>query len=91
VDIVGGTSIGSMIGGVFALKPYDLDYLTDQTGSWFGDMSSKFKQITDITIPYTSWQSGNRFNRKIQKVFKERKIEDLWLSYFCITTDITWE
>jgi predicted acylesterase/phospholipase RssA len=33
--------------------------------------------------------SGRAFNVGIERTFKERQIEDLWIPYFCITTDIT--
>lgn len=32
---------------------------------------------------------GAAFNRTIHEVFGERQIEDLWLPYFTVTTDIT--
>ena len=33
--------------------------------------------------------TGAAFNRTIHEVFGERQIEDLWLPYFTVTTDIT--
>lgn len=33
--------------------------------------------------------AGRAFNQAIEVVFKDKQIEDLWLPYFCITTDIT--
>jgi predicted acylesterase/phospholipase RssA len=35
VDIVGGTSIGSMIGGVLAMNPYNMNHLAEKSFSWF--------------------------------------------------------
>ena len=32
---------------------------------------------------------GKAFNGLMRKTFGEKQIEDLWLPYFCITTDIT--
>ena len=32
---------------------------------------------------------GASFNKGIEKVFHDRQIEDLWIPYFSITTDIT--
>lgn len=33
--------------------------------------------------------AGSSFNKGIERVFKDRQIEDLWIPYYCITTDIT--
>ena len=33
--------------------------------------------------------AGRAFNNLLRKTFGEKQIEDLWLPYFCITTDIT--
>ncbi|CAG8672350.1 15762_t:CDS:2, partial [Acaulospora colombiana] len=32
----------------------------------------------------------HEFNRGIWKIFSDTQIEDFWLSYFCVTTNITW-
>ncbi|KAK7933612.1 hypothetical protein WMY93_004508 [Mugilogobius chulae] len=56
---------------------------------WAMDMTSLFKKIVDLTYPVTSMFSGAAFNSGINSVFKGKQIEDLWLPYFNITTDIT--
>lgn len=33
--------------------------------------------------------TGKAFNDGIEFVFEHRQIEDLWIPYFCITTDIS--
>lgn len=43
----------------------------------------------DLTYPVTSMFSGKDFNKTIQATFGDTYIEDLWLPYFIITTDIT--
>uniref|UniRef100_A0A8B9J5M2 lysophospholipase n=1 Tax=Astyanax mexicanus TaxID=7994 RepID=A0A8B9J5M2_ASTMX len=53
------------------------------------DFSSIFKRILDLTYPVTSMFTGASFNSSIGGVFKGKQIEDLWLPYFNITTDIT--
>uniref|UniRef100_A0A8B9GV02 lysophospholipase n=1 Tax=Astyanax mexicanus TaxID=7994 RepID=A0A8B9GV02_ASTMX len=55
----------------------------------YGDFSSIFKRILDLTYPVTSMFTGASFNSSIGGVFKGKQIEDLWLPYFNITTDIT--
>ncbi|KAK2120850.1 hypothetical protein P7K49_002236 [Saguinus oedipus] len=52
-------------------------------------MTSMMKAALDLTYPVTSMFSGASFNSSICSVFQDRQIEDLWIPYFAITTDIT--
>ena len=52
-------------------------------------MTQWWRQILDLTYPMTSMFSGKDFNKTIQATFGDTYIEDLWLPYFIITTDIT--
>ncbi|KAB0400630.1 hypothetical protein E2I00_013672, partial [Balaenoptera physalus] len=45
--------------------------------------------VLDLTYPVTSMFTGSAFNRSIHRVFQDKQIEDLWLPYFNVTTDIT--
>uniref|UniRef100_A0A8D3D8D0 lysophospholipase n=1 Tax=Scophthalmus maximus TaxID=52904 RepID=A0A8D3D8D0_SCOMX len=76
IDIVGGTSIGSFIGALYA---------EERSAA----MNSVFKTVLDLTYPITSMFSGSAFNTSIYKVFQDKQAEDLWLPYFNVTTDIT--
>nr|XP_061803823.1 patatin-like phospholipase domain-containing protein 7 [Nerophis lumbriciformis] len=88
VDIVGGTSIGSFIGALYAEEKSN-SRMRVRAREWAMDMTSLFKKIVDLTYPVTSMFSGAAFNSGIRSVFKGKQIEDLWLPYFNITTDIT--
>ena len=52
-------------------------------------MTQWWRQILDLTYPMTSMFSGKDFNKTIHGTFGDVYIEDLWLPYFTITTDIT--
>ena len=52
-------------------------------------MTQLWRQIWDLTYPVTSWFSGRGFNALIQEALGDAQIEDLWLPYFTLTTDIT--
>uniref|UniRef100_A0A3Q2YJ86 lysophospholipase n=1 Tax=Hippocampus comes TaxID=109280 RepID=A0A3Q2YJ86_HIPCM len=88
VDIVGGTSIGSFMGALYAEEKSN-SRMRVRAREWAMDMTSLFKKIVDLTYPVTSMFSGASFNSGISSVFKGKQIEDLWLPYFNITTDIT--
>lgn len=53
-------------------------------------MTQLWRQVIDLTYPVTSMFSGAGFNALIRETFGEEvQIEDLWLPYFTVTTDIT--
>ncbi|XP_049326272.1 patatin-like phospholipase domain-containing protein 7 [Astyanax mexicanus] len=88
VDLVGGTSVGSLMAALFA-DERSYSHMKVRAREWAMDFSSIFKRILDLTYPVTSMFTGASFNSSIGGVFKGKQIEDLWLPYFNITTDIT--
>ncbi len=52
-------------------------------------MTQVWRQILDLTYPTTAMFSGRAFNGLISEALGERNIEDLWIPYFTLTTDIT--
>ncbi|XP_054896867.1 patatin-like phospholipase domain-containing protein 6 isoform X2 [Poeciliopsis prolifica] len=88
IDIVGGTSIGSFIGALYA-EERSAVRTKQRAREWSKAMNSVFKTVLDLTYPITSMFSGSAFNTSIYNVFEDKQIEDLWLPYFNVTTDIT--
>lgn len=68
-------------------------------------MQSFWRKILDLTYPITSMFTGEKqifildrkkleylgasFNETIEEALLDVQIEDLWIPYFCITTDIS--
>lgn len=88
IDMVGGTSIGAFMGALWSQETNFVDFRR-LAKEWSLSMSSIWSLMMDFTYPVTSLLSGNRFNRKIESVLRDCNIEDLWLPYFCVTTDVT--
>ncbi|KAM8934804.1 patatin-like phospholipase domain-containing protein 7 isoform 2-T2 [Pelodytes ibericus] len=88
IDLVGGTSIGSFMGALYA-EERSFNRMKIRAREWCMDMTSVFKKVLDLTYPITSMFSGAAFNNSISSIFKDKQIEDLWIPYFNITTDIT--
>uniref|UniRef100_A0A8C5AQN2 Patatin like phospholipase domain containing 7 n=1 Tax=Gadus morhua TaxID=8049 RepID=A0A8C5AQN2_GADMO len=88
IDLVGGTSIGSFIAALYA-EEKSCRRMCARAQEFAVDMTSIFKKVLDLTYPVTSMFSGASFNSSISSVFKGKQIEDLWIPYFNITTDIT--
>ncbi|XP_035824813.1 patatin-like phospholipase domain-containing protein 7 [Aplysia californica] len=88
IDMVGGTSMGSFIGALWAEERNYVRF-TQRAREWSMNMTSLWKKIWDLTYPVTSMFTGWSFNESIEATFRERQIEDLWIPYFCITTNIS--
>jgi lysophospholipid hydrolase len=88
IDMVGGTSIGSFVGGLYA-RENDHVSVMGRMKSLAAKMASKWRQAVDVTYPVVSLFTGHELNRAIWKSFYETQIEDCWLPYFCVTTNIT--
>ncbi|XP_074412580.1 patatin-like phospholipase domain-containing protein 7 isoform X2 [Zonotrichia albicollis] len=88
VDMIGGTSIGAFMSALYA-EERSYNQMRIKARQWAMVMNSVFKTILDLTYPITSMFSGAAFNKSINNIFKDKQIEDLWIPYFTITTDIT--
>ena len=89
IDLVGGTSIGSFVGGLYARDGAAVSS-HGRAKRFAGRMASLWRFLTDVTYPLVSYTTGHEFNRGIFKCFADTHIEDMWLPFFCNTTNITW-
>ncbi|CAE7220765.1 unnamed protein product [Rhizoctonia solani] len=87
IDHVGGTSIGAFIGGLYA-REGDVLSSALRAKQFSGRMASFWKLLSDVTWPVVAYTTGHFFNRGIYKAFSNLHIEDMWLPFFCNTTNI---
>lgn len=87
VDIIGGTSIGALVGAVYAGTP-DAK-VEERTKRWFSWMTSLWRKVLDLTYAHSAIFTGAQMNKSLHDLFEENEIENLWIPYFCISTDIT--
>ncbi|XP_045760775.1 neuropathy target esterase sws isoform X3 [Maniola jurtina] len=88
IDMVGGVSIGAFMGALWCMER-NITTVTQKARDWSQKMTQWGKQLMDLTYPATSMFSGRQFNTTIKSTFGEVHIEDLWLPYFTVTTDIS--
>ncbi|KAI8965786.1 lysophospholipase NTE1 [Daldinia sp. FL1419] len=88
IDIVGGTSIGSFIGALYA-RHADVVPMFGLAKKFAGRMASIWRFAFDLTYPSVSYTTGHEFNRGIFKTFGKHQIEDFWLEYYCNTVNIS--
>ncbi|CAG0892620.1 unnamed protein product, partial [Cyprideis torosa] len=89
VDLVGGTSIGAFVGALWA-RETNITAVTTKARDWSYKVNQVWRQVLDLTYPITAWFTGRGFNSLVSSTLGENvNIEDLWIPYFCVTTDIT--
>ncbi|KFA60822.1 hypothetical protein S40285_06697 [Stachybotrys chlorohalonatus IBT 40285] len=88
IDVIGGTSIGSFVGGLYAHHAAVLP-MFGYAKKFSGRMASLWRFALDLTYPSASYTTGHEFNRGIFKTFGNTQIEDFWLEYYCNTTNIS--
>ncbi len=86
IDMIGGASVGAIIAGCYAIQES------------FTDANKRFHTIVESSRGSTSWKSltwpyvslfdSKKFTESLQQVFTNIQIEDLWLPYFCISSNM---
>ena len=82
IDLVGGTSMGAMIGGQYVCG-YSCDDMIEVNSDIF------HKSVRDLTLPVVSLLKGAELWRRGSKYLSNRKIEDLWLPFFAVSSNLT--
>lgn len=86
IDIIGGTSVGAIIGACYASS---LSF--EATCNKFTEIVKSSKHSVSwrsITWPAISLFDAKNFTLSQQKAFDTIQIEDLWIPYFCISANL---
>jgi len=84
VDVMGGSSMGAFIAALWASK------LTPrQMVKVCRDTFVDHNLLNDFTLPRVSLIRGKRFFAGMRELFSDQRIEDLWLPYYCVSTNLT--
>ena len=84
VDMIGGTSIGGAIAALYAMGLEYEDMLRLNRKIWI-----ESKPFNDYTLPLLSLIRGRKFEQVANLVYGATLIEDLWVNYFCVSTNLT--
>jgi lysophospholipid hydrolase len=82
IDVVGGTSMGAVIAAQCALG-WDIETLLEKNRIFAR------ANIYDLTVPLLSLLSGRRKAELIERFLGQTEIEDLWLPFFCVSSNLT--
>jgi NTE family protein/lysophospholipid hydrolase len=84
IPVVAGTSMGSTIAAQHALG---LDYdgmLQVNREGWI-----KGNPLKDRTLPTVAMLRGRKLERMLETMFGETRIEDLWVRFFCVSSNLS--
>lgn len=84
IDSISGTSMGALIGAQYAMGMGHSELI--RTNRWFWVES---KPIRDFTLPLISFLRGRKLHQVAKHIYGETQIEDLWLPFFCVSTNLT--
>lgn len=83
VDIIGGASMGALIGGALCQGNSYEEILG------YAARHGSPRALYDFTLPAISFLASKKLTRMLDVVFEERRIEDMWRPFFCLSTDLT--
>ncbi len=81
VDAVGGCSMGATVAGGIALDLDDAELIALA--------EKQFHRLLDYTVPVVALLKGQRISKNIDDNFGAFDIEDLWLPFYCVSTNLT--
>ena len=86
VDLIGGASQGAIIGALYAFG-YDQQAILEHVHEHL--VKRGLHRVRDATLPIVSLFNGRRGVQMVKMMFGETRIEDLWLNYFCVSSNLT--
>lgn len=88
IDYIGGTSQGAFMSAVYAYYMSN-ERMFPHVEKFSARMGNVWELLSDATFPTMAYFSGYKLNESIKAFFGDTRIEDLWIPYFCITTNIS--
>lgn len=84
IDFLGGSSMGAIIAAGVAMGWDDAE-INWRIRKAFVDTNP----VDDIAIPLLSMSLGEKVRGRLREHFGDQRISDLWLPYFCISSNLT--
>jgi NTE family protein len=84
IDFVGGVSMGAIIAAGLAMGWGD-DELERRIREAFVETSP----LDDVAFPILAMTQGVKVNERLAHHFKDTQIADLWLPFFCLSSNLT--
>ncbi len=78
IDLIGGTSMGAFVAGMWSIG-LQRDKMIDLLQA--GGMAA----FRDFTLPVVSFTTGQKMWQIVDRIGRDKQIEDLWLPFFCVS------
>jgi NTE family protein len=83
IDRIGGSSMGAIMGAQAAMGWNADEMLRRNERAW------SRRRLMELSVPTLSLLRGRRAIDVLEAFYGGRRIEDLWLDYFCTTVDLS--
>ena len=83
IDMIGGSSMGAIIGGLYAMGVPANEIAKSAITLGAGRMT------LDYTLPLVSFFASRKITTALERQFGNLNIEDLWRPFFCTSTNLT--
>jgi len=84
IDYIAGSSMGGIIGASLAMRQ-GMEKIEAGIRACFVETNP----LSDYTLPLQGLVSGRKVERLLKENFGNIEISDLWLPYFCVSTNLT--
>jgi NTE family protein len=84
IDFIGGTSMGAIVAACVAMG-WSLKDSEERIRQSFAEKSP----LTDYSLPLVGLVRGVRVEALLEHHFGKARIEDLWLPFFCVSSNLT--
>jgi predicted acylesterase/phospholipase RssA len=84
IDYLGGTSAGALIAAQYAYG-YSFDEIVELNRR---GLASRLL-LKELTIPLVALLNSKQVKRRLELSFGDARIENLWLPFFCVSTNLT--
>jgi predicted acylesterase/phospholipase RssA/CRP-like cAMP-binding protein len=84
IDMIGGTSMGAVMASLVAMDQDWDQMLETNREAWL-----RRKPHKEYSLPFISLIRSRRLDSMAQKIWGEIEIEDLWVSFFCISCNLS--
>jgi len=87
IDAIGGVSAGSIVAGYYAMHETlkDPEFHLRQ----LSEVTRQSISIKNITWPAASLFNAKGYTQQLKKIFKNARVENLWLPFFSVSTNLS--
>ena len=84
IDFIGGASMGAIIGAGIAAG-----WSLEETVAGVRRAFVASNPLADVTLPVIAMTRGRLAHERLRASFGDREIEDLWLPFYCVSSNLT--